>query len=205
MDGTMFDTERIYSIYWAAVCKNHGYTITEDMISHLRGATRAYQKTVLEQWFGKDVPADAIISECMQSVSAHLDREPIPFKPGLIELLEALRERGIATAIGTGTRRVRADAILEKSGVRGYIDAVACSDEVPNGKPDPAVFLLAAQRIGLPPEDCFVLEDSFNGIRAAHAAGAHPIFIPDLDQPTAEIREMCDHVLTCLDDVIELL
>lgn len=205
MDGTMFDTECVYSLYWKSTSLRYGYTLTDEMMSHLRGATRPYQKKMFTQWFGADVPCDDIIAECLQSVSSHLLREPIPFKTGLIQLLETLRERHIPAAIGTGNRRESALSILKKANVLPYFSAIACSDEVEHGKPDPAVFLLAAQRLGVAPQDCMVLEDSFNGIRAAHAAGAHPIMIPDIDMPNEEIRSLCDHVFDNLLDVIPLL
>ena len=205
MDGLMFDTERVYAIYWKSISERHGYPLTDDNMAHLCGAVRPYQIKKFVEWFGEDVPAGEIIDECMQSVSDHLAANPIPFKAGLMELLTALRERGIPVAVGTGTRRVRADAMLVRAGVLPYIDAVVCGDEVPAGKPDPAIFLKAAELIGVPPQECIVLEDSFNGIIAAHAAGAQPIMVPDTMQPTDEIRALCAHVLTRLDEVIELL
>lgn len=205
MDGLMFDTERIYAIYWKSISERRGYAMTDDKIVHLCGAQRPYQIKKFVEWFGDDVPAGEIIDECMRSVSDHLAVNPIPFKPGLVELLDALRERDIPIAIGTGTRRVRADDILARAGVLPYIDAVVCGDEVAACKPDPEIFLKAAALIGVPPQDCVVLEDSFNGIIAAHAAGAQPIMIPDGAQPTDEIRALCAHVFERLDEVIDLL
>ena len=83
--------------------------------------------------------------------------------------------------------------------------AQMCGDEVSACKPDPEIFLKAAALIGVPPIECIVLEDSYNGIRAAHAAGAQPIMIPDTMQPTEEIRALCTHVLPRLDNVINVL
>jgi HAD superfamily hydrolase (TIGR01509 family) len=148
---------------------------------------------------------EAIIDECMRRTRAHIARNPIPFKPGLMALLTALQRRGIPVAVATGTRRASADDMITRAQLSDYIDAMVCGDEVSACKPDPEIFLKAAALIGVPPQDCIVLEDSLNGILAAHAAGAQPVMIPDTVQPTDEVRALCAHVLTRLDEVIELL
>ncbi len=206
MDGLMFDTERVYGLFWRALIERRGYAVTEEQIGQLRGATRERHRQTFAQWYGMDKAAsDALIEECMQCVATHIDSHPLVFKDGLMALLDALRDRGIPAAIGTGTRRVRTEAMLEKAGLRDRFAAIVCGDEVAKGKPDPMIFLRAAEGIGVPPEECIVLEDSFNGIRAAYAAGAMPVMVPDLAQPTQEIRALCAHVLPNLQEVISLL
>lgn len=205
MDGLMFDTERIYGIYWHQVSAALGYPMDDGMIAYMCGATRDFQIVKLTEWFGEGVPAGDIIDGCQSRTRAHIAANPIPIKSGLTELLTALRERGIPAAIATGTRRVWAEDMLVRSGVAEFFDAMVCGDEVAACKPDPEIFLRAAELVGVPPQDCIVLEDSVNGIIAAHAAGAQPVMIPDTIQPTDEIRALCDHVLTRLDEVIALL
>lgn len=205
MDGLMFDTERVYGRYWREVSRELGYPMTDDMVTYMCGATRDFQVSKFVEWFGEDVPADAIISGCHNRTREHIASHPIPFKAGLNDLLAALRERSIPIAVATGTRRIWADDMLARSGISPLIDAVVCGDEVSACKPDPEIFLKAAARIGVEPCNCAVLEDSFNGIIAARAAGAQPIMIPDCIQPTEEIRLLCDHVLTRLDEVIAFL
>lgn len=205
MDGLMFDTERIYGIYWREVSRELGYPMDDELVACMCGATRDFQIRKFVERFGEDVPADDIIEGCHERTRAHVAANPIPLKAGLIELLTALRERGIPAVIATGTARAWADDKLARSGVAEFFDAMVCGDEVAACKPDPEIFLKAAELIGVPPQDCVVLEDSFNGILAAHAAGAQPIMIPDTTQPTDEIRVLCAHVLTRLDEVIELL
>ena len=205
MDGLMFDTERIYGIYWRQVSAELGYPMDDEKVVYMCGATRDFQVGKFVEWFGEDVPADAIIDGCHDRTREHIAANPIPLKAGLVELLTALRARGIPAAIATGTAREWAEDKLARSGVGDYIDAMVCGDEVAACKPDPEIFLRAAEAIGVPPQECIVLEDSFNGIIAAHAAGAQPIMIPDTMQPTDEIRALCAHVLTRLDEVINLL
>ena len=205
MDGLMFDTERIYGIYWREVSAELGYPMDDELITAMCGAVRDFQITRIVERFGDAVPAGEIIDECIRRTRVHIATHPISFKAGLVELLTALRERGIPTAVATGTRRVSADDMIARTQLWAYIDAMVCGDEVSACKPDPEIFLKAAEAIGVPPQDCIVLEDSFNGIIAAHAAGAQPIMIPDTMRPTDDIRALCTHVLTRLDEVIELL
>ncbi len=206
MDGLMFDTECVYGRYWRTVIEQRGLTVTEEQIGQLRGATRERHRCTFADWYGLDAAAsDQMIDECMAAVAAHIDTHPLVFKDGLLPLLDALRERGIPAAIATGTRRVRTESMLAQAGLRDRFAAIVCGDEVTRGKPDPAIFLRAAQGIGVSPGDCIVLEDSFNGIRAAHAGGMLPVMVPDLAQPTADIRALCWRVLPTLREVIDLL
>lgn len=205
MDGLMFDTERIYGVYWRQVSRELGYPMDDALVAAMCGATRNFQIKTLHARLGTDAPAEGIIDETLRRTREHIAHNPIPFKEGLLELLTALRERGIPTAVATGTRRVSADDMIARAELSAYIDAMVCGDEVSACKPDPEIFLKAAALIGVPPQDCLVLEDSFNGIRAAHAAGAQPVMIPDTMQPSDEIRALCAHVFERLDEVIELL
>ena len=205
MDGLMFDTESIYGIYWRQVSTEMGYPMDDALVEMMCGAVRDFQVKSICARMGDAAPAGEIIDECMRRTRAHIAAHPIPFKAGLKELLMALHERGIPVAVATGTRRVSADDMIARAELSVYIDAMVCGDEVSACKPDPEIFLKAAALIGVPPQECLVLEDSFNGIRAAHAAGAQPIMIPDTMQPTDDIRALCAHVFERLDEVIALL
>ncbi len=205
MDGLMFDTESVYGIYWRQVSAELGYPLDDALIASLGGADRAFELNKIIERFGPNVPAGEIIDECHRRTRVHIKSHPIPIKPGLTELLNVLRDRGIPAVIATGTRRISAEDMIARSGVGSFFKAIICGDEVAACKPDPEIFLKAADLIGVPPQDCIVLEDSLNGIIAAHAAGAQPVMIPDCVQPTAEVRALCAHVLTRLDEVIELL
>jgi len=91
--------------------------------------------------------------------------------PGARELLIALRGTGIPRSVGSSTPRSNLDAIFSATGLGELFDQVVCGDDVKAGKPEPDVFLLAAQKLGLAPADCLVIEDAHVGIAAAHAGG----------------------------------
>lgn len=205
MDGLMFDTEIIYNMAWCHAAGKIGKELTAQQLNCLRGSNGTVQGRHFMDWYGPDVPFDLIKSECRNYMVDYFEEHEIPIKPGLFELLNALKEKGYKIAIATSTRRSIAHSWWVKAGVDAYPDITVCGDEVHVGKPDPAIFIRASEKLDVTPDQCIVLEDSFNGIRAAKAAGCSPIMIPDQDQPTDEIRSMCDHVLDSLEQVIDLL
>ena len=89
---------------------------------------------------------------------------------------------------------------LLRANLRGYFKVLVGGNEVSNGKPAPDIFLLAAQKLNLAPSDCYIFEDSLNGIRAAAASGGAAIMIPDQVQPTDDIRKICAAVFNDLNE-----
>ena len=144
-----------------------------------------------------------------QEILAVYDREyagrPVPQKPGAAEIIEALSRRGIPIAVASSTPEARVRQHLTEAGFLPRFDAVIGGDRLQRSKPAPDIFLLAAEALGAEPERCFVIEDSFNGIRAAHAAQMRPIMVPDMLAPTAEITAMAEVVLKDLYQALEYL
>ena len=136
------------------------------------------------------------------------EKEGLPIKKGLFELLDYIRENGIKCAVATSTRRESAEKTLHTIGAWEYLDNVVYGDSVEHGKPEPDIFLAAADRIGVPPQECIVIEDSINGIKAGHAAGMKVVHVPDTIQIDDTIRALtycvCEH-LGEVPDVIEKL
>lgn len=97
--------------------------------------------------------------------------EQIPLMPGIRQLLEELKKKDIPLAVASSSFHEIIELILERTGLRPYFQQVVSSKEAGKSKPEPDVFLLAAHRLGIDPNECLVVEDSFNGIKAAKAAG----------------------------------
>ena len=108
-------------------------------------------------------------------------------------------------AVATSSRRVKAEYLLKISGVDKYFDSIMCGDEIINGKPDPEIFLKTADVFGVKYENCVVLEDSINGIKAAKSANMIPVMIPDMIEPTEEISEMIYKKANNLEEIIKIL
>ena len=118
-------------------------------------------------------------------------------------MLGYLKEKGIRTAIASSSPTDLIISNLKVSGTTDYFDIIVSGKEVEKGKPSPDIFLLAASRLDLDCKDCIIFEDSFNGIRAAHSSGAITIMIPDLIQPTEEIKSLTDGIYQDFDAFLE--
>lgn len=189
MDGLMFDTERLAVDAWTAAAKAYGHDIDRSFFLKSVGIAAGGTRDLLMKTHGPDFPHDAIRATRLELAAASIAEHGVPVKPGLAGLLGFLEKAGLPCAVATSTNRVRVDPLLQSAGVAGYFFAVICGDEVTRCKPDPEIYLAAAVRLGVPPENCLVLEDSLPGIAAAHSAGAIPVMVPDLLAPDEATRE----------------
>jgi len=129
----------------------------------------------------------------------------VPHRPGLVALLELARTHGVPRAVATSTRTPLAQRKLEAAGLLGRFDVVCTSSDVAHPKPAADVYLLAAARLGVPPAQCLVLEDSPTGVRAALAAGMSVVQVPDLLVPDAEVRALGHRIVDSLDAAGDLI
>ncbi len=201
MDGTLFDTEAVFQKYWNQIARERGVTLSEHFKYEICGTSGAPMNRVIEKHYGVSDGTE-IQMDCKRRVGEEL-AAGVPLKPGCMEILQYFQEKEIPMAIGSSSRRAQIESNLRVSGTAHYFSAIASGDEVERGKPFPDIFLLAAKRLDAAPADCFVFEDSPNGIRAAHAAGMKPILVPDLMPVTEEIREISWGVFGSLLEAIE--
>ena len=201
MDGTIFDTERIYTEGWLAGARQYGYPLTEEMLIAFHGQSPEENCRNFKSLFGENALYWEVRDVRSQYVEQKIAKYGVPVKPGLYQLLPALRDRGIRICIATASARTRAEAMWDETGITKYIDFSICGDEVTACKPDPEIFLTAAARCGAAPSECLVVEDAANGIRAAYRAGCHPVLIPDTEPVTDEMRKLAGHIFPSLADV----
>ena len=206
MDGLMFDTERLYMrALLEYVGPKTGADFPMEGILRTLGCNHADFVRLFPELFGIVITP----AECTELVSEWMQREiethGMPVKPGLYDLLDALKAQGFKIALATGTSRPIATIYLETTDTLRYFDAMITGDQVTYGKPDPEIFLLAANALGFAPQNCVVFEDSYNGLCAAHAGGFHSICVPDLIDPTPRLDFSPDAVLHTLDEAIPLL
>jgi HAD superfamily hydrolase (TIGR01509 family) len=205
MDGLMLDTEPAYRVAWQAASAECGYDLPDPLYLTLIGRGRSEGERTLVDAFGPQFPVDAFRAACLRREAEIFATMPVPKKPGLDHLLDLLDSRGIAKAVATSTERRTAVAQLTIAGLLDRFDAVATGDEVVNGKPAPDLFLLAAQRLGVEPPHCIVFEDAEAGTIAAHNAGMTVFIVPDLKQPSPEVKRLAQGVFESLTEAAAYL
>jgi HAD superfamily hydrolase (TIGR01509 family) len=201
MDGLLLDTETIALKAFVEACREQGLNPDLAVYHQCIGTTYARTRQILQEGYGPDFPYDAISKSWNQKFTNAVENFPIPKKDGVVELLEYLETASIKKAIVTSTRRPSALKMLGNAGILKYFEFVIGGDQIANGKPHPEIYLTACQKLGEKPADCLALEDSENGVRSALAAGLTVIQIPDLVQPSAEVKAFGHLILRSLVEV----
>jgi HAD superfamily hydrolase (TIGR01509 family) len=201
MDGLMLDTEPLYRFAWKRASAECGYDLTEEIYKQLVGRSRKDGFEALVDAFGTEFPLRKF-QDCVRKREASaFSGTPIAKKPGLDSLLTFLESRNIPKAVATSTERHRALPTLNSVGLLQRFETVVVGDEVARGKPFPDIFLLAAQRLGVDPAACLVLEDAESGVVAANHAGMQVYMVPDLVNPSIAVRRLAQGVFKSLADV----
>lgn len=200
MDGTLLDTQKICIPAWEYAGRLLGISDMGKRVYDVFGMNETGWTDYLRNNF-KALDISAFKSEARKYISENL---VIKFKPGALELLEFLKENNIKIALASGSSRETINHNLKSVNAEKYFDAIVGGYDVKNGKPAPDVFILAAEKLGVLPEECFVIEDSANGIIAGYKAGMRCIGIPDILEFNAEIKKLMFASSNSLLDVIEI-
>lgn len=201
LDGVIVDSEIWWDEARHAFAAEHGQPWTVDDRAAVMGAnSRQWSRTMRER-LGVDLPASAIERTIVDAVLARYAREGAPLIHGAVEAVrEIARRHRSAVASSAHIEVIR--AALAATGLRDAFATVVSSDEVEHGKPEPDVYLEAARRLGVPPRGCVVVEDSYNGVRSAKAAGMRVVLVPNRTIPPAPgTAELADVIVGSLADL----
>ena len=190
MDGVVLDTEKLYTRFWQEAAQFYGYPMTREQALGMRSLNRGAGMAKMQTYFGPDVDYEKIRNKRMELMDAFVERQGVEVKPGIYELLAFLKSNGILCAIATSSPLERTKRYLSSVCLEEYFDELVSGYMVEKGKPEPDIYLYAASKLGLSPEECLVLEDSPTGILAAYGAGCIPVMIPDQDEPDAATTKM---------------
>ena len=190
VDGVLFDTERLTQQTWLAVSREMGWPQVGEAYLEFVGQNRADIFQKMEDLFGAEFPKDAFMAACSARSQARMETEGVPMKPGVGEVLELLRSRGVPTALATSTGRPRTERRMEMTGLGPCFSAIITGDQVAHSKPDPEIYLMACRALGTTPERTVAVEDSRNGILSASRAGMRVAMVPDLLPPTPELEPL---------------
>ena len=205
MDGTMFDTERMWATFWDPALKALGLPYKEGLAEAARGTAGETTRNVVRSFYGPDCDADGIVESLHRVADEVFLSAPVPKKPGLDELLAWLDANHIPMAVASSSRVHVIEGNLNNWGLAHYFKALVSGQQVKHSKPDPEIFLLAAEKLGTAPAHTLVLEDSYNGVRAGAAGGFVTVMVPDLLPADDEMRGLYTMECTSLNEVLAKL
>lgn len=203
MDGLLLDTERVCMRVFKQACETLSLPFDEDVYLTIIGRNSAGIEAIFRKAYGDD--HDRLHAEWRINYNAIVKHQAIPVKEGVIELLEWLKSQKVPISVATSTHKEVAEIKLELAGLAKYFDNLTCGCEVKHGKPDPEIYLLAAQRLGIDAKDCLAFEDSNNGVISAVGAKMTTFQIPDLVAPCEEVAALGHHIYPSLIDVLKYL
>lgn len=205
MDGVIFDSERATMKCWLELAEKYDIKNIEEPYLACTGTTAQRTKEIMLEAYGDDFPYDVYAKEASTMYHEKYDGGRLPMKSGVHVILDFLKYENKKIALASSTRRQTVVNQLRDAGILEYFDEIVTGDMVTKSKPDPEIFLLACEKIGVKPENAYAIEDSYNGIRSASRGGLRPIMVPDLLPATDEMKELSETVQDTLDKVVEYL
>jgi HAD superfamily hydrolase (TIGR01509 family) len=200
LDGVLLDSEPVWNEAREALVRERGGTWDERATTDMMGMSSKEWSSYMHDRLGVPMSAAEINDDVVRRVAATYEHG-LPLLPHAVE---AVRELGARRPLGlaSSSNRPIIELVLERAGVRACFAAVVSSEEVPNGKPAPDVYLAAARELDVDPAECVAVEDSTNGIKSAVAAGMRTIAVPNRQfRPDDEVLATAAVVVPSLADV----
>jgi HAD superfamily hydrolase (TIGR01509 family) len=193
MDGLLIDSEAVYIRAMQAAARHFEREMPLAFCHSMVGIPKAECNVMIQEFYGEGFD----LAEFRGVYSANVQQAMaarVPVKAGVVEVLALLAERGVPCGVATSALREVAERLLGRTGLLPHFATLVARDDVERAKPFPDIYLEAARRLDVPPENCIALEDSSPGLAAAHAAGTMAIMVPDILQPSDEIRAKALHI-----------
>ncbi|MBO6016047.1 MAG: HAD family phosphatase [Lachnospiraceae bacterium] len=205
MDGVIFDTENLILQAWRELARQYGYDESEmeKVFYSCIGTNAQVTKQLVLAHYGSDFPYETFRSASSDWFQQSVRKNGMPVKEGARQLLAYLKKEGFVLGLASSTRSLRVKEELESAGLKEYFDVIIGGDMVEHSKPEPDVFLKCCEEMRIAPEQVYIIEDSFNGVRAARKARATVIMVPDLIMPDEEMERISDHIMPSLLQVKE--
>ncbi len=177
LDGLMFNTEEIYQDVGSELLRRRGKSFEADLMDAMMGRPARVALQIMIDHHQLETDVESLSAESSETFMELLEGRIAPM-PGLVDLLHALEAANIPKSIATSSSRHFVLHVLDRFGYQPRFEFVLSCDDVTHGKPNPEVYLAAAERFGIVPGQMLVLEDSQNGCRAASSAGAVTVAVP---------------------------
>lgn len=205
MDGTMIDTEKQSSLDWPAVGEKYGFGVDTQFIQTFLGLTGKVKTERLATLLPESINAQEVIMYYHNLTRERFKRDGVNVKEGLKELLEYCRSKQLKLAVASASSYDRIINILTSIDILSFFDMVVSGDMITHQKPDPEIYNLATNKLGLNHNDCLVIEDSRVGIASASAANTIAVLVPDVEEPDEIMLNQCTYCVPTLKDVIGII
>lgn len=207
VDGTLLDSEKIYMAAWVKVGADFGFAVGQQALLESRAVSAAVARKIFEKYCGADFPYDAIQQARKGLVEQMFADTPpeILRMPYAQQTLQALKDRGYTLAAASSTPYQRTCSHLRHAELYDYFDVIVCGDMVARGKPEPDIFLKAAELADTAPENCVVVGDTPADVLGATAAGIPVILIPDQVPANPQTTALSRCVAQDLSALLEIL
>ena len=193
MDGLLIDSEAVYIVAMQAAARSFNLEMPLEFCHSMVGIPRAECNMMIQELYGEGFNLEEFRGVYSANVQRRMEAG-VPIKAGVVDVLALLADRGIPCGVATSALRATAESHLGRAGLLPRFATLVARDDVERAKPFPDIYLEAARRLGVPPDNCVAFEDSSPGLTAAHAAGTMAIMVPDILQPSDEIRAKALHV-----------
>jgi len=200
MDGLLLDTEKICWECFRKACSEFSYEPEFEIYKKCIGRKPEEGNLILKQGFDPFIPFNDAHIKWNEFYLNYIDHETIPLKPGVYSVLNFLHRNNAKLAVATSTEKYLALKKLTRTGIIDFFDLVVTGDQVKHSKPDPEIYLMAAEQLGVQPENCLAFEDSDSGVRSAYSAGIKVIQIIDLIEPSDEVRKLNHKIINSFDE-----
>lgn len=205
MDGILFDTERLCMEGWSQIAKKKRISGMEEVGRQCIGLNEKDTKQLILNHYGESFPYEEFRAEVSKWMEKVIERKGLPVKPGVHKILSHLRNRHIPMGLASSTRYAKVISHLKRTNLIDYFQVIVSGDMIEHSKPQPDIYLLACNKLGVNPKEAYAIEDSPNGIRAAHGAGMRAIMVPDLIEPDREMEELSYLICKDLMEVMHFL
>lgn len=205
MDGVIFDSEQAILDLWDEMAREHNIPHIRETIMKCIGINENATEQVMHDAYGEDFPYREYKKVISSRYHERFDGGRLPMKPYVRELLTYLTDNGYVLAIASSTKSSTVVKQIEEAGIAKHFKVVIGGEMVQRSKPNPDIFLKALDALKADKDNTYIIEDSYNGIRAAYAAGIKGIMVPDLLMPDDEMKGKAFKIFENLKEVEKFL
>lgn len=207
MDGLMFDTEKLSVDMWLYAAEKQDYKMPRAVALSILGSNKEQIYSTFREYFkdNEKFDVDRYMDDYYKYMGAHLFKDGPEKKYYIEEILKYLKDNKIPVSVASSSEKEYINNNLEKTNLTDYIDEIVSGCEVEKSKPNPDIFLKAAEKLSVKPEECIVLEDSKNGILAGNGANMTVIMVPDLYEAEESIKDKIDYIAKDLSEAKKII